>query len=36
MTDVNVASGFTANGDFSLKPTSVELNQEVVVVAESP
>jgi hypothetical protein len=36
VTDINVASGFTATVDFKLQPTSVELNQEVVVVAERP
>ncbi len=36
VTDVKVASGFTSNVDFKLQPTSVELNQEVVVVAERP
>ena len=36
VTDIKVASGFTSNVDFKLQPTSVELNQEVVVVAERP
>ncbi|HEY6907024.1 MAG TPA: TonB-dependent receptor [Ignavibacteriaceae bacterium] len=34
--EVEVASGFTSNVDFKLNPTSIELGQEVVVVAEKP
>ncbi len=34
--EIKVASGFTSNVDFNLNPASVELNQEVVVIAERP
>ncbi len=36
ITDISVASGFTSTVDFKLNPTTLELNQEVVVVAERP
>lgn len=36
MENINVASGFTSNADFELAPATLELSQDVVVVAEKP
>ena len=36
MENINVASGFTSNVDFELTPATLELSQDVVVIAEKP
>jgi hypothetical protein len=34
--NIKVASGFTSTEDFNLQPTTLELNEEVIVIAERP
>lgn len=34
--NIKVASGFTSTEDFNLQPTTLELSEEIVVVAEKP
>ena len=34
--NIKVSTGFTTNLDFSLNPTSIELKEEVIIVAERP
>jgi len=34
--NINIASGLTTTLDFSLAPTSIELKEEVIVIAEKP
>ena len=36
MQNIKVASGFTSTENFSLQPATLELNEEIVVVAEKP